>query len=82
MASEGTSCKTSRASTGTVAKASPIHCSNFSAASKKPTWSATSRRFQGTFYDGTTYQAMNFGIIDEWTLKDDAQVLEIRFAPQ
>jgi Replication initiator protein A len=45
-------------------------------------WASVRLRFQGTFYDGTTYQAMNFGIIDEWTLKDDAQGLEIRFAPK
>jgi Replication initiator protein A len=45
-------------------------------------WASVRLRFQGTFYDGTTYQAMNFGIIDEWVLKDDAQVLEIRFAPK
>lgn len=45
-------------------------------------WASVRIRFQGTFYDGTTYQAMNFGIIDEWVLKDDAHGLEIRFAPK
>ena len=45
-------------------------------------WKMMGLEFSGTFYDGKEYQAMSFGIIDEWDLEKGTGHLNIRFAPK
>ena len=45
-------------------------------------WSSVELTFQGTFYDGRSYQSMLFRIIEAWTLDAETNKLYIRFSPE
>ncbi|CAN2040473.1 conserved hypothetical protein [Candidatus Magnetomoraceae bacterium gMMP-15] len=45
-------------------------------------WKMVSVEFKGKFYNGTTYQTFNFGIIDAWGIETDTKKLWIRFSPE
>lgn len=45
-------------------------------------WKMIGIKFQGTFYDGKTYQTMNFGIIDDWEIEKESKKLKVRFSPR
>lgn len=45
-------------------------------------WKMVGIMFEGTFYDGKVYKAMNFGIIDSWEIQEKNKRLKIWFAPR
>ncbi|CAN2044575.1 conserved hypothetical protein [Candidatus Magnetomoraceae bacterium gMMP-13] len=45
-------------------------------------WENVRVKFKGTFYDGNTYQTLNFGIIDTWAIDKHSKKLWIRFSPE
>lgn len=45
-------------------------------------WKMVGIKFEGTFYDGEHYQAMNFGVIDSWRIDEETKNLKIRFSPE
>jgi len=45
-------------------------------------WANVTLKFEGTFYDGTEYLVMNFGIIDDWDIEKDTRHLRVRFNPK
>lgn len=45
-------------------------------------WKMVGIKFDGTFYDGKAYSAMNFGIIDSWKIDEETKNLKIRFSQE
>lgn len=45
-------------------------------------WKMIGIKFEGTFYDGKDYHAMQFGIIDGWEVRKDDKRLKIWFSPR
>jgi len=45
-------------------------------------WENVRIEFEGTFYNGTNYQTLHFGIIDAWGIKEETKKLWIRFSPE
>jgi hypothetical protein len=43
-------------------------------------WSMVRLEFKGTFYDGKTYQVMNFGVIDSWKIEEGSRKLQLEFS--
>lgn len=43
-------------------------------------WKMVGVEFQGTFFDGKTYDAMNFGIIDDWYIHARSKELKVRLS--
>jgi hypothetical protein len=44
-------------------------------------WKMIGVEFNGTFYDGKKYHAMNFGIIDSWLIEEETKDLHVIFSP-
>ena len=44
-------------------------------------WKMVSIEFAGTFYDGESYSAINFGIIDSWSIHEQTKELKVIFSP-
>lgn len=44
-------------------------------------WKTVSILFAGNFYDGNSYQAINFGVIDSWSIHEETKELKIVFSP-
>jgi len=45
-------------------------------------WKMVGVKFQGAFYDGTSYQTINFGIIDSWRINEENKKLLVRFSSE
>ena len=45
-------------------------------------WKMIGIEFQGTFYNGIEYSAMNFGVIDDWEIEKKTKKLKVRFSPR
>jgi len=45
-------------------------------------WKMVGIEFQGTFYNGKSYDFINFGIIDDWEIEKESKNLKIRFSPR
>lgn len=45
-------------------------------------WSTIQLEFHGTFYDGVKYKTISFGIIDAYSIREEDNLLEIRFSPE
>lgn len=45
-------------------------------------WKMVGIKFEGSFYDGKSYAAMNFGIIDSWKIDEQTKSLKIRFSKE
>ena len=44
-------------------------------------WKMVGIEFIGSFYDGETYSAINFGIIDSWSINEKTKELKVLFSP-
>ena len=44
-------------------------------------WKMVGIEFIGSFYDGETYSAINFGIIDSWSINEKTKDLKVLFSP-
>ena len=44
-------------------------------------WKMVGIKFVGTFYDGESYSAINFGIIDSWSIHEKTKELKVTFSP-
>jgi hypothetical protein len=44
-------------------------------------WKMVGIEFSGTFYDGESYSAINFGIIDSWSIHKQTKELKVTFSP-
>ncbi|NCB43916.1 MAG: RepB family plasmid replication initiator protein [Clostridia bacterium] len=44
-------------------------------------WKMVGIEFAGTFYDGESYSAINFGIIDSWSIHKKTKELKVVFSP-
>ncbi|MDX9815606.1 MAG: replication initiator protein A [Smithellaceae bacterium] len=44
-------------------------------------WKMVGIEFVGSFYDGETYSAINFGIIDSWSINEKTKDLKVLFSP-
>lgn len=44
-------------------------------------WKMVGIKFEGSFYDGHNYQAINFGIIDSWSIHEETKELKVVFSP-
>jgi len=44
-------------------------------------WKMVGIEFVGTFYDGESYSAINFGIIDSWSIHEKTKELKVTFSP-
>ena len=44
-------------------------------------WKMVGIKFVGTFYDGEIYSAINFGIIDSWSIHEKTKELKVTFSP-
>ena len=44
-------------------------------------WKMVGIKFVGTFYDGESYSAINFGIIDSWSIHEKTKELKVVFSP-
>jgi predicted house-cleaning noncanonical NTP pyrophosphatase (MazG superfamily) len=45
-------------------------------------WKMVGLEFQGKFYDGKTYQTINFGIVDAWNVHKKTKRLSVRLSPE
>lgn len=43
-------------------------------------WKMVGIEFAGTFYDGNNYQAINFGVIDSWSIHEKTKELKVVFS--
>jgi hypothetical protein len=41
-------------------------------------WKMVGIKFEGSFYDGKSYQTLNFGIIDDWGINEETKKIELR----
>ena len=44
-------------------------------------WKMVGIKFVGTFYDGESYSAINFGILDSWSIHEKTKELKVVFSP-
>ena len=45
-------------------------------------WTHVTVKFEGSFYDGKSYQSLTFGIIDSWALEKETRRLRIRLSEE
>ncbi len=45
-------------------------------------WKRVTISFSGTFYNGTGYEFIEFGIVDKWSIREEDKQLEIRLSPE
>ena len=45
-------------------------------------WFNVKIQYEGTFYDGKSYQSINFGIIEMWSIEKETKKIKIRFSPE
>lgn len=43
-------------------------------------WKMVEIEFSGTFYNGTSYQVLNFGVIDDWEIEAETKQLKVTFS--